>query len=97
MQQRLNSLYLYSILDVLKVKAKVKFSLWLINLAPCHEVIRGSGGVAPPFLTLALDGNEWSASRLGRFNARGRVPGTYRIGRWVGPSAYLDFMEKTKL
>jgi hypothetical protein len=26
----------------------------------------GSGDVAPPFLTSALDGGEWSVSRLGR-------------------------------
>jgi hypothetical protein len=28
----------------------------------------GSGRIAPPFLTSALDGGEWSASRHGRFN-----------------------------
>jgi hypothetical protein len=71
----LNSLHSYSILEILK--AKVKFSLRLIKEAPCHEDVWGSGGVAPPFLTLALDGNEWSASRPGRFNARRRVPGAY--------------------
>jgi hypothetical protein len=27
----------------------------------------GSGGIAPPFLTSALDGGEWSASRADRF------------------------------
>jgi hypothetical protein len=27
----------------------------------------GSGGIAPPFLTSALDGGEWSASRPGRY------------------------------
>jgi hypothetical protein len=58
LQQSLNSLYFYSILDILKVKAKVKFSPWLLNAAPYHEVIRESGGVTTPFLTLALAGNE---------------------------------------
>jgi hypothetical protein len=34
--------------------------------APRHEDVWGNGGTAPPFLILALDGGEWSASRLGR-------------------------------
>jgi hypothetical protein len=42
-------------------------SSWLINQALCHEDVCGSGGTAPPFLTLALDGGEWSASRPCRF------------------------------
>jgi hypothetical protein len=29
----------------------------LINYAPRNEDVRGSGGIAPPFLTSALDGN----------------------------------------
>jgi hypothetical protein len=43
-----------------------------------------SGGVAPPFLTLALDGGEWSASFLGHFTLREITP--VPIGweaRWV--------------
>jgi hypothetical protein len=35
------------------------------------------------FLTLALAGDEWSASRLGRFTPLERAPGTYWIGGWV--------------
>jgi hypothetical protein len=35
---------------------KVQLSLCLINKAPNHEEIWGSGGMAPPFLTSALDG-----------------------------------------
>jgi hypothetical protein len=34
----------------------------------------GSGGIAPPFLSLPLDGGEWPASR----------PGAHWIGGWVG-------------
>jgi hypothetical protein len=30
----------------------------------------GSGGIAPPFLTSELDGNEWSASCPGYFTPR---------------------------
>jgi hypothetical protein len=46
----------------------------------------GSGGVAPPFFTSALDGGEWSASRPGRY--------THWIRGWVGPRAGLDDVEK---
>jgi hypothetical protein len=46
---------------------QVFFSLCLINYTSCHEDTWGSGGIAPPFLTPALDRGEWSASRSGRF------------------------------
>jgi hypothetical protein len=42
------------------------------------------------FLTSALDGGEWSASRLGRTLLRGKDPGTHCTGGWVGPRAGLD-------
>jgi hypothetical protein len=41
------------------------------------------------FLTMALVGGEWSASRPGRF-----TPGTHWIGGWVGPRAGLDNVKK---
>jgi hypothetical protein len=47
------------------------------------------------FLTSALFGGEWSASRPGRFTPREGGPGTHWIG-WVGPRAGLDNMEKRK-
>jgi hypothetical protein len=40
----------------------------------------GSGGIAPTFLTSALDGGMWSTSRLCHFTHRDRAPGTH----WVG-------------
>jgi hypothetical protein len=43
------------------------------------------------FLTMALVGGEWWASRPCRF-----TPGTYFIGGWVDPRASLDDMEKWK-
>jgi len=46
------------------------------------------------FLTLALDGVEWSASRPRRFTPRERLPSTYWIGGWVGPRAGLDTVVK---
>jgi hypothetical protein len=48
------------------------------------------------FLTSALVGGEWSASRPGRFTARERAPGTYWIRGWVDPRAGLDDVEKRK-
>jgi hypothetical protein len=45
-------------------------------------------------LTSALDGDEWSASRLGRFTPRERAPGTHWIGGWVDPRAGLDAVVK---
>jgi hypothetical protein len=53
----------------------------------------GSGGIAPPFLTSALDGGEWLASRPGRFTAAERAPVTHWIGGRVGPRAGLDAVE----
>jgi hypothetical protein len=41
------------------------------------------------FLTSALVGGEWSASRPCRF-----IAGTHFIGGWVDPRAGLDDMEK---
>jgi hypothetical protein len=46
---------------------KVKLSLCLINYASRHEDVLGSGGIAPSFLTSAIDGGDWSASRPSRF------------------------------
>jgi hypothetical protein len=39
----------------------------VLNQAPRHEDVSGNPGIAPLFLTSALDGDEWSASDLGRF------------------------------
>jgi len=44
------------------------------------------------FLTLALDGGEWSASCR-----REETPGTYFIGGWLGPTAGLDVTVKRKI
>jgi hypothetical protein len=49
------------------------------------------------YLTSALDGGEWWASRPGRFSPRERAPGTYWIGGWVGPRAVLDAVVKRKI
>jgi hypothetical protein len=56
--------------------------------------IYGSGGIALPFLTSALDGGVWSASRRGRCTAGERARSTQWIGDWVGPRAGLDAVDK---
>jgi hypothetical protein len=39
-----------------------------------HDDVCGSGGIAPPILTSALDGGEWLASRPGRFTLKEGPP-----------------------
>jgi hypothetical protein len=46
------------------------------------------------FLTSALVGGEWSASRPGCFTPGERIPGTRWIGGWVVPRIVLDGVEK---
>jgi hypothetical protein len=46
------------------------------------------------FLTLALDGGEWSASHSSRFTPRERAPGTHWIGGWVSLRVGLDAVVK---
>jgi hypothetical protein len=48
-----------------------------------HEGVWWSGGMAPPFLTSALDEYEWSASR--------HAPGSCYIKGWVGPQSRCGF------
>jgi hypothetical protein len=73
-----------------------------VKLSPClllkHQAMMtwGNGGIAPPFLTLALNGGEWSASRF-YFTPEETAPGTHYIQGWVGPRAGLDVMEKRKI
>jgi hypothetical protein len=46
------------------------------------------------FLTSALTGGEWSASRPCRFTPGERAPGAYWVGEWVGPKTGLNVVEK---
>jgi hypothetical protein len=48
------------------------------------------------FLTSALAGGEWSASRSGHFTFGERAPGTHWIGGWMDPRPGLDNVEKRK-
>jgi hypothetical protein len=52
-----------------------------------------SGGIAPPFLTTALDGDEWSPSRLGRFASGERAHGIH-CGWAPEPNWRLRIREK---
>jgi hypothetical protein len=45
---------------------------------------------------LALDGDEWSASRTGCFASGEIAPGTHWIGGWVGPRFGLEAVVKEK-
>jgi hypothetical protein len=61
--------------------------------------MKASGGVdvwIHIFLTSALAGGEWSASRPCLFTPGERAPGTHWIGGWVGPRAGMDDVENRK-
>jgi hypothetical protein len=77
---------------LVQITVKVKLSLCLINSALCHEDIWGSGGIAPPFLTSALDGGEWSASRPCRFTPGERSDGLHIQSRH-GPHRKRRFQQ----
>jgi hypothetical protein len=50
------------------------------------------------FLNSGLDGGEWSASLLGRFNPPGeRTTGAHWIGGCVGPRTSLDAVGEKKI
>jgi hypothetical protein len=49
------------------------------------------------FLTLALVGGEWSASRPGRFTPGEKAHCTHWIGGWMDLRTGLDNMEKRKI
>jgi hypothetical protein len=66
---------------------KVKLPLWLINYSLSHKDIWGNGGISLPFLTLALDGGEWSASCPSWFIPGERAHSTHCIGGQVGPKS----------
>jgi hypothetical protein len=61
------------------------------------ETYGGSRYITPAFLTSALDGGEWSASRPCRFPLWERVPGIHWIEGWVSPRAGPDAVEKRKI
>jgi hypothetical protein len=58
----LNNFY-NNLISSIHPTCEVKFPLGLTNLTRSHGDVWGSGGISPLFLTSALDGAEWSASR----------------------------------
>jgi hypothetical protein len=65
----------------------------VFNYVIKHNAVKAYGGIAPTFLTTALDGGEWSASRPDCFISRERAPGTHWVGGLVGPRAGLGAVE----
>jgi hypothetical protein len=61
----------------LRIKKEAICTAWSLHV---------SGRKLHSFLTFALHGGEWSASRFGRITVMVRASGSYRIGGWVGPS-----------
>jgi hypothetical protein len=78
------------------MQVEVKWHLCLINWASRHKDEWGNGGIAPPFLTSAPDGGQWSTSCHGRFNPGARTSGTHYIGGWVGPRAGSKLWRREK-
>jgi hypothetical protein len=56
----------------------------------------GTGGIAPPLLSSAVDEGEWSASRPCHLTPGKIAPVTHWIGIVVGTRADLDAAEKRK-
>jgi hypothetical protein len=75
------------------VKGKVVCAFYF-NWARHEDVLGNMRYSSTHFLTSALDGGEWSASRTGRLTPRERAPGTHSIGGWVGPRAVLNAVVK---
>jgi hypothetical protein len=65
----------------------VKHSLWLTNEVLLHEDVGGSGGIAPPFLNLAPDGDKCPASRPSGFTPLKEAAGTNWAREWVDSRA----------
>jgi hypothetical protein len=88
---RAQSWHISDALSVGMLEVKVRLSLFK------HHAMKAYGGVNVQihiFLTSALAGGEWSASRPGRFTPGQKAPGTHWIRGWVDPRASLDDVEK---
>jgi hypothetical protein len=57
------------------------------------KMYEGVGDLAPPFLTSALNGSEWLASRS-RYFTPGKIdPDAHFVGGWLGPKTGLNAVE----
>jgi hypothetical protein len=61
----------------------------LNELSTETQTLKWNGGIAPQFLTLALFGDDYLASRSRLFSA-GIGLGYYWRGGWMGPTVRLD-------
>jgi hypothetical protein len=59
--------------------------------------MRGSGDVAPLFLTSALERSVWADPFPCPFTHKETGPGTHCIGEWVDRRASLNIMENRKI
>jgi hypothetical protein len=62
----------------------------------CLKTFEEGESKAPPFLTMSLDGWEWSALCSGHFIAGERGSSNHWIGGWVGHRTGMDTKEKRK-
>jgi hypothetical protein len=84
----------------IKISLKGKGKVVPVLLLTEHHTMKAYGGVKVQlhtFFDLALDGDEWSASRPGHFTLRERALGTHWIGGCVSPRAVLDAVLKRKI
>jgi hypothetical protein len=77
-------------------EGKGKVGLCVTNWALCHEGAWESGHTDPHFLDLCTNWRWVVSSCPGHFTPGERAPFMNWIGRWVGPRASLDDMEKRK-
>jgi hypothetical protein len=89
--------YILGPYNIENVYQKCKLVPVLNSWTICHKAVWRSGGIAPPFLTPALDGGEWWASPSCRFTPLDKDSATHWIGGWLGPRAGLDAVEKRKI
>ena len=79
--------------------ANAMYGLWFGTVYSKADFVKsiygGNTGMAP-FSTLALDGDQWSASCHKHFTPVEKVLNTLRIGGWVRPRASPDGMGKVK-
>jgi hypothetical protein len=66
---------------------KAKLPICLMNESPHYVDVSGSGGIAQPFSTSALDGDESSASCPGCFTLVERATNMDWTRGWVGPKS----------
>ena len=76
--------------EIILTEGEVKaFGLQVIKT---YEGVGGMEIQLHPFVTLALDGGEWSGPHHGRYDTEKTAPGAYRIRGSARPRQRLDTM-----